>query len=170
MGYDPQVETCYSREALHLAACLSPQRHPLCDPELFLSPGSSLERLGNLVVQHTELCCTYSKCSIRRLRIIYYTATESDLPTSTADCRHSIFSKQPWGSCFPFPPGPGSLPPTLTLGPGPWHEMLMGRSTGSFGCVSPHWPKLDGLMAVWENNSCILHVFSPSKHVCFLLF
>ena len=32
MGYDPQVETCYSRETLHLAAWLSPQRHPLCDP------------------------------------------------------------------------------------------------------------------------------------------
>ena len=108
MGYDPQVETCYSREALHLAACLSPQRHPLCDPELFLSPGSSLERLGNLVVQHTELYCKYSKCSIRRLRIIYYPATESDSPRSTADCRHSIFSKQPWESCFPLPPGQGS--------------------------------------------------------------
>ena len=61
------------------------------------------------------------------LRIIYYPATESDSPTNTADCTHSIFSKQPWESCFPLPPGPGSLPPTPTLGPGPGHKILMGK-------------------------------------------
>ena len=35
-----------------------------------------------------------------------------------------------------------------------------GRSTGSFGCVSPHWPKVDGLMAVWEKAAAFFMCFS----------
>ena len=119
-----------------------------------------------MVVQHTELCCTYSKCSIRGLRIIYYPATESDSPRSTADCRHSIFSKQPWESCFPLPPGQALYPPPPLWAQDQDTRSSWGRSTGSFGCVSPHWPKVDGLMAVWEKAAAFFMCF-PIKTCLF---
>ena len=67
MDYDPQVETCYSREALHLAAWLSPQRHPLCDPgkSLTLSePRKGKETRKLVCTQHRTVLYIYLEADI----------------------------------------------------------------------------------------------------------